>query len=77
MLARAAFAFVTETVGEAFWITGNLKWTLRERVVGPFVFDERGFGEVEDDRSCMTTVGPCETCRTTASAARRRRRTKE
>ena len=80
VLARAALALVTETVGDAFLMTGSLKWTLRERAVKEFVLDERGFGEAAGEgekRSCMAAVGSCKTCGTTTSAARRTRGTKE
>lgn len=80
VLARAALALVTETVGDAFLITGNLKWTLRERVVKEFVLDERGFGEAvgeDEKRSCMLTGRAWGTCRTTTSAARGARGTKK
>ena len=79
VLARAALALVTETVGDAFLMTGSLKWTLKERVVKEFVLDERGFGEAagEEKRSCMAAVGSCKTCGTTTSAARRTRGTRK
>ena len=72
VLARAALALVTETVGEAFLITGSLKWTLRERVVKEFVLDERGFEEAfgEEEKSCMMAGRCWGACRTTTSAAR-------
>ena len=70
----AAFALVTETVGDAFLITGSLKCTLRDRpelllvdrpgVGMPFV-DKGGRGV-----SCMAGKDTSTTWRTTTSAAR-------
>lgn len=65
-LTRAAFVFVTETVGEAFLITGSLKWTLKERVVKVFVLDENGCWA--GAAASMSADGSSGTWRTTTSA---------